>query len=134
MKEPKIGVASVIYDAESNKILLGHRADGTWGLVGGKLEWRETFEECAIREMMEEVGIELKKMSYLGLNNCIDHENDQHYVTVFYHATEIRGIYENKEPDKHYEWKMHSLDDLPDNLFFPLRSYLMTLRNKLKSL
>lgn len=44
----------------NNKILMEHRADSdTWAIIGGGLKIDETLEECAVREVFEETGIQL---------------------------------------------------------------------------
>ena len=50
------------------KILFQRRADnGKWGLVGGLLEMNETYEEAALREVLEETGLEVRLDSFLGI-------------------------------------------------------------------
>lgn len=53
---PSVGCIAII---ESNgKYLLEHRADSDrWAFIGGRLEDYETFEECVIREVKEETGL-----------------------------------------------------------------------------
>jgi 8-oxo-dGTP pyrophosphatase MutT (NUDIX family) len=50
----------------SGRILLDHRRDGNWGLIGGALEVGESIEECAIREVMEETGLILGSLTMVG--------------------------------------------------------------------
>lgn len=120
MEYPKIGVGIVFLD-KKNRILLGHRIkDDSWGLVGGKIDWCETFEEASIRESKEEVGLTPTKLKYFGINNAIN-KPSEHHITLFYHAVEYTGILKNNEPDKHHEWKWFDLDELPENLFLPFR-------------
>lgn len=50
--------ASVVFLDNSGRILLHHRIDNdSWGLPGGAMEIGESFEETAIREANEEVGL-----------------------------------------------------------------------------
>lgn len=54
--------ASVIISNEENKILLIHRKDNDlWGLPAGSTEINEHPEETAVREVLEETGICLKR-------------------------------------------------------------------------
>ncbi|MBU0929712.1 MAG: NUDIX domain-containing protein, partial [Nanoarchaeota archaeon] len=58
----RVGVG--VYIIKDNKILFGKRkgfhGSGTWCPPGGHLEFNESIEECAIREVMEETGIKIK--------------------------------------------------------------------------
>ena len=42
---------------------------GTWVLPGGHIDVGETFEECAVREILEETGIEI----VLGNNGAMSY-------------------------------------------------------------
>ena len=57
----RVGVAVII--KHQNTILLGERigAHGanTWATPGGHLEFGESVEQCAIREVFEETGLKL---------------------------------------------------------------------------
>jgi 8-oxo-dGTP pyrophosphatase MutT (NUDIX family) len=57
---PKVGATAVIPDA-TGRILLDHRADdGCWGLPGGWLGSNESPEECVVREVLEETGLDVE--------------------------------------------------------------------------
>ena len=45
---------------------LNFRRKQMYGLVAGFLEGGETLEECARREVKEEVGIEIKNINYFS--------------------------------------------------------------------
>ncbi len=53
----KIVAAGGIVENEEGKILLQYRR-GKWDLPKGKLDEGETIEECAIREVEEETGLQ----------------------------------------------------------------------------
>lgn len=60
--------SSVVIVDESGRLLLMARADtGGWGLPGGFMEPGESFEQAAVREVREEVGIEVTDLSLLGV-------------------------------------------------------------------
>ncbi len=49
------------------QLLLDHRRDGGWALFGGAMELGETIEECARRELKEELGISVGPLDLVGV-------------------------------------------------------------------
>jgi 8-oxo-dGTP diphosphatase len=58
---------------------------------GGHLEWGESFEECAKREVAEETGIDLLQCEFLTAANGLALEEDHHYVMIYMLATKWEG-------------------------------------------
>ena len=120
-----VGIAAVIENNEG-KVLLGLRksklGDLTWGYPGGKLEKGEEIETCITREV-EETGMNLKGMNFLGITNDV-FEDGNHFITIYMKSNDIEGVPERIEPDKCLEWKYFSYDELPDNLFLPVKNWL----------
>lgn len=56
---------------------------GTWGLPGGHLEFGESFEACAVREVLEETGLEVHNLQVLTVVNCVMPAEGRHYAVVF---------------------------------------------------
>lgn len=117
-KRPKVGVGAVVI--KEGKILLGKRkgtvGNGEWAISGGHLEFGESVEECAVRELAEETG--LKALSWeLGpwTNNMLD--GSKHYVTLFVFITCFEGNPQLLEPAKCEGWEWFELDKLPSPLF-----------------
>lgn len=117
---PQVGVAFCI--CKGNHVLLhkrkGNHAGGTWAFAGGHLEKGETFEECCIREGLEEFGGDLKYTEPLFLTalNTIYTDENRHYVTIIMVANWIDGEPILMEPDKCEEWKWFDWNDLPQPL------------------
>lgn len=60
-----MGTAVAIF--HEGRVLLDHRRDGNWGLIGGALEVGESLEDCARREAFEETGLKVYELRLLGL-------------------------------------------------------------------
>lgn len=58
---------------------------GTWALPGGHIEFGESFETCATREVFEETGLHIKADSvrFLTATNDVMASEHKHYVTIF---------------------------------------------------
>lgn len=68
---------SVIIENEKGEILLGRRTDNhLWGYAGGSIELSETVEECARRELKEEMGLEAGELEFFMVNSG----PEAHYV------------------------------------------------------
>lgn len=69
------GTFAIIFD-EQNRVLLAHRTDmDLWNLPGGGLEANESPADGAIREVKEEIGVDVGVERFLGVyvkpNNTI---------------------------------------------------------------
>jgi 8-oxo-dGTP diphosphatase len=139
-EEKKIGVGFGVMILKDRKILLGKRnedakkadsalrGEGTWTMPGGKLEYGESFEEGARREVKEETGIELGNVKIICVNN--DKNEHAHFVTIGMLSTEIRGDARVMEPDEITEWKWFASRDLPINIFPPSKKVLENYKHK----
>ena len=122
---PKVGVGVLVFD-QDNRLLLGKRSSshgsGSWGPAGGHLEYGESFEECAIREVLEETGIAIDNPKFVCVTNDIFDEA-KHYISIFMSAN-VANCDESsiKLAGDVEEWRWFSMDDLPKPLFLPLKN------------
>lgn len=58
----------------------------TWALPGGHLEFGETFDTCAVREVSEETGQEIHDVQFQTAVNNVFEVEKKHYVTVLMSA------------------------------------------------
>ena len=69
--------ASIICIDSHGRILLGKRTDNhMWGYSGGSVEVDEKVEDCAIRELYEEMGLIAEELEFF----CINSGPEAHYV------------------------------------------------------
>src|SRR6516225_11635838 len=81
----RVGVGVIILN--DGKILLGTRKNahgsGTWSPPGGHLEFGETPQECAHREVFEETGLVIKNILAGPYTNDFFEHEQKHYITLF---------------------------------------------------
>jgi 8-oxo-dGTP diphosphatase len=124
---PRAGVGVMVI--RNNKVLLGLRhsdpekadselhGEGTWSMPGGKVDWHQTIEESARRELLEETSLMAKRLKLISVTDEIVHDN--HFVTNGFICTDFEGDARVMEPDEIVEWRWFSLSDLPEKVFPP---------------
>lgn len=115
---PKVGIGVMIL--KDGKVLLGKRkgthGEGEYSFPGGHLEHRESFEDCAMRETLEECGVHIADIRFLLLANMMVWA-PKHYVHITMTAKWESGMPTNMEPEKCESWDWYDLDHLPQPLF-----------------
>jgi 8-oxo-dGTP diphosphatase len=109
-------VYMIVRDAD--RVLLLFRSgtgykDGEWSLPAGKVEAGETYTAGAVRELAEEVGIEIdaSHLRPVHVMERVESGGDP-WVGVYFDVTaDATPI--NSEPDKHSAMEWFSLDALP---------------------
>ena len=128
-KQVRVGIGVIISNS-AGEMLLGKRkgshSSGTWSFPGGHLEYGETFEECAEREVFEETGLRISNIKLFTITNDIFTKEDKHYVTIYLTAEVESGIVEVKEPHKCSKWDWFNIWNLPKNLFLPVQNLIKT--------
>jgi len=139
-EKKKVGVGVGVLMLKNGKILLGRRhgdpakadselhGEGTWTMPGGKLEFGESFEAGAKREVQEETGIRLNAVSVICVNN--DQNPFAHFVTIGMYSDDFSGEANVMEPDEITEWQWFDLGNLPSPLFFPSAKVLENYKKK----
>jgi len=115
------------------KILYGLRKSKHWewkySPTGWHLEYWETIEECAVRELYEETWLiaQEKNVIVYGTLNEIYPNNEKHYINISTFITEFTWELKNMEPDKLEKWEWLSWEEiikLWDKNFLPVQNFI----------
>ena len=117
-ERPRVGICVLVM--KQGKLLLGKRkgshGENEYASPGGHLEHMERFEECAVREVMEETGMEILSPRFLRVLNTRQYA-PKHYVDIAFVAEWKSGEPTAREPDKIEGWAWYDLAQLPSPLF-----------------
>ncbi|MCJ1348975.1 hypothetical protein MMC31_007208, partial [Peltigera leucophlebia] len=119
----RVGVGTFILKSlrespENPYFLIGKRRNahgaGTYALPGGHLEFGETPEQCAAREVMEETGLKVSNVQLLTATNYYILAEGKHYITLFMFCLRDNNDDEPQilELDKCEGWEWASWEDL----------------------
>jgi 8-oxo-dGTP pyrophosphatase MutT (NUDIX family) len=101
--------AAVMFDDQKRIFLvkLTYQRFHPWGMPGGGLEYGETAEEAAVREVWEETGLRVR-IDKLLLNKTFSPDK----FAMYYLCTIMDGVFQAS--DEVSEYGYFALDNLPD--------------------
>lgn len=112
-----LNFAGVCIINRSGEVLLQKRGDkNKWGFPGGALEIGESIEECALREVKEETGLDVTIEYLIGVyskyNDKYPNGDEAQCITHFFKGSPVGG---NLVVDHHetLELKFFKLDKCP---------------------
>ena len=112
---------SIIIINKAGEILLVRYKDNTWGVPGGLMELGESVEECAKREVEEEVGLKLKNLKLFGvfsgkeLYTKLKNGHEYYNIIIGYVSTDYEGELK-PDGDEVVEAKFYNMKAFPENL------------------
>lgn len=119
--EVRVGIGVFVF--KNGKFLLlqrqGSHGAGTWSLPGGHLEFGESFEDTARREVKEETGLEITNLRFGAVTNDNFTSEGKHYVTIWMLSDWKSGKEYIAEPNKCLKQEWHTFDTMPSPLFLP---------------
>ena len=127
----RVGTRAVIFNSDS-KILVAHclnPEDNFYFLPGGGVWFQEKIEDCLVREVKEETGLDVKAERLLWVRDFIDGFPDLHGIEIFFLAT-IMGGKLRTEPIHDVEWLRFSfmgIEELELIRFYP-ESFITKLK------
>ena len=123
MNQNNVRVGIGVFVFKNGKFLMqqrqGAHGAGSWSVPGGHLEFGESFEDTARREVKEETGLDITNIRFGAVTNDHFVDEDKHYVTVWMLSDWQSGLEAITEPDKCLKQEWHTFDNLPYPLFLP---------------
>ncbi len=127
----RVGVGAMVF--KDGKVLLGKRKGshgaGEYAWPGGHLEFGEKLEECVVREVKEETGMNVRAVRPLAISNVIKY--GKHYLDIQFLVEYISGHPEVLEPDRVESWNWYDIDELPEPMFEMSKRGLAGFKNDL---
>jgi len=130
-RRPLVGMGVLVM--RQGMVLLGKRLGshgaGYFAAPGGHIEFGESFEHAARREVREETGLEIENLRLLTVGNYLFSRTngDRHYIDVDFACESPAGEVILKEPDKCEGWQWYELDQLPEPLFIVTKRMIESL-------
>ena len=117
----RVGVGVFVW--RDGKFIMGQRLGShganTWSVPGGHLEFGESWEDCAMREVQEETGMSVKNVRLLTVTNDLFLDDNKHYITLWVECDWAQGEPTITEPDKWINQDWRNFQTLPKPLFEP---------------
>ena len=124
--QTNVGVAVLV--EKDSLFLLGKRSKvnmhgvGTWCSPGGHIEFGESPQDTARRETLEETGVKIKNVVFMGITNDVFEKENKHYITLWFAADYASGeVRLNPEFDE-LDW--FNWNHFPKPLFLCMENYL----------
>lgn len=129
-----VGAVVLIVD-EQNRLLMLKRSDNkSWGLPGGAVEPGELVEDAALRETLEESGLQVDEMSLFGVFSGPEcyykypNGDEVYNVTIVYLSRDFTG--EIQLNNEHTEWGWFLVEEIPEDLSPPIKPVIRKFKQE----
>jgi len=116
----------MIQNPQSGKILVQNRKRKWPGISfpGGKVEQCESFHDCAMREIKEETGLDIRNLQYCGVVHWVERETGNRYLCFLYKTTDYSGeLITSSAEGEHFWYSLDELRAMPKELFSSSADY-----------
>ena len=81
----------MIQNPKTNEVLVHNRKlkYPGWSFPGGHVESGESLYDCAVREIKEETGLDVKNLKYCGVVHWVNRDDDGRYLCFMYKTSEF---------------------------------------------
>jgi 8-oxo-dGTP pyrophosphatase MutT (NUDIX family) len=111
-----VGARCVVRDDAGRVLLIKRSDDGAWAFPAGSMELGETLRECAIREVREETGLNVRSVTPFALYSRPGGEPN-----MFGHVYQL--IILGCRVDEYEGTLVHVTDETTDAGFFPADAF-----------
>ena len=93
-RTPKVDVRAVVFNDRDEILMVKERVDSRWSLPGGWCDVGYTPTETAVKEVLEEAGIQVKVTRLLAIfdKKCHDHPEDLFYAYKIFLECEAENL------------------------------------------
>jgi 8-oxo-dGTP diphosphatase len=124
--EPHVGVSCLVM--KGDRFLLVKRANvsksGYWKSPGGYMQFGETPEQTAIREIQEEIGLTIDDPKFRCITDDVFEDEQKQFITIWMVAHYNGGEPKVTAPDEEAEVQWFNWQSLPSPLYLDLQHLL----------
>ena len=127
-----VGSAVLALDTQNRLLMLKRSDNNTWGVPGGAMELGESTEETARRELLEETGLDIHKLTLFGVFSGKElyyrypSGEEVYNVSVVYITRDLNETVKLIDGE-HYEYRFFDLGQLPENMSPPIKPIINKL-------
>ena len=84
-QRPNFRVSVIIVNEKKEILLVQHRKSNRlyWVLPGGRIEYGESFQDCAVRELKEETNLDIEFGKVVFLSEAIAPDRSRHIINIY---------------------------------------------------